>query len=462
MGQKQQINSLSKNSLIAAAGDGDIHSTQSLAYNSLIEPRGRWNTPIAQLNDYSNSNNGGVIHSGGALGFDGVNDEVDLGSLGNIRTFSLWVATLFDSEPILDLNGSVHLKTSNGTLNVSGSVPNTIYVNGVPSTTLVTGEFQYVTVVFDQDVPVVLGRLGGFGGNLGVFEASELLFYAQGLSNSEVLSSYNNPQSPLKSGLVAWWDFNELNGLTLFDRSGNGYNASIIGATWISGISVGYQPALAGFNIVSGARIPGEAYNSKTDVLGNTILNPFKQAALNFSGGFDGLYVDAGSAVDTSGAFSFAGWVYVNDNNLSQYIYDNRITDEGQYLAIVDNGSTFDLSFVNEDSGGTAVSVQSAAQNYGQWYFIAMTKGASGATTNLWWGDKNTAPVNKTDVVNKDTGTAGAGTYNLHIASRATKTDPLNGYLLYQLMYTEDLSAANTDLEKIEKIWTMTKNNIPE
>ena len=199
-----------------------------LYYVDDIRPRDEWTQDGKQLNDYSNSNNGGVIHSGGALGFDGVNDEVDIGSLGNIRTFSLWVATLFNSEPILDLNGSVHLNTSNGTLNVSGSIPHTIYVNGVPSTTLVTGLFQQVTVVFDQDVPVVLGRLGGFGGNLGVFEASELSFYSQGLSAAEVLQNYNNPQSPLKNGLVAWWDFNELNGTTLFDRSGNGDNASII------------------------------------------------------------------------------------------------------------------------------------------------------------------------------------------------------------------------------------------
>ena len=58
MGQKQQINSLSKNSLIAAAGDGDIHSNQSLAYNSLIEPRGRWNTRqnlLTWSEDFSNA-----------------------------------------------------------------------------------------------------------------------------------------------------------------------------------------------------------------------------------------------------------------------------------------------------------------------------------------------------------------------------------------------------------------------
>ena len=202
----------------------------------------------AQLNDYSNSNNGGVIHSGGALSFDGVNDQTESVDLGNIRTMSMLVNPASASENLIDLDGSVHIATSSGDLNISGSIGSTNYVDGVVSDTVGSGSYKFITIVFDSDVDADAVRIARHGGNYGDIDVADVKFYNRALTATEVLANYNNPQAPIQDGLVVNYDFNELNGLTLFDKSGNGNNASIVGATWESGISVGYQPALGGFN----------------------------------------------------------------------------------------------------------------------------------------------------------------------------------------------------------------------
>ncbi len=46
----------------------------------------------------------------------------------------------------------------------------------------------------------------------------------------------NSPNNgPIQPGLIAYWDFNENNGTTAYDSSGNGYTGTINGAAWTSG-----------------------------------------------------------------------------------------------------------------------------------------------------------------------------------------------------------------------------------
>ena len=43
------------------------------------------------------------------------------------------------------------------------------------------------------------------------------------------------PSSPLTAGELAWWKLDEGSGSTAGDSSGNGYDGTIVGATWVSG-----------------------------------------------------------------------------------------------------------------------------------------------------------------------------------------------------------------------------------
>ena len=73
-------------------------------------------------------------------------------NLGNIRTMSMLVNPASATENLIDLDGSVHIATSSGDLNISGSIGSTNYVDGVVSDTVGSGSYKFITIVFDSDV----------------------------------------------------------------------------------------------------------------------------------------------------------------------------------------------------------------------------------------------------------------------------------------------------------------------
>ena len=207
----------------------------------------------------------------------------------------------------------------------------------------------------------------------------------------------------------------------------------------------------------------------QADILPTNSATPYYKQRDSFptrlisQAGHPGLYVDAGTNVPTGGAFSAAMWVKLNNNGSNQTLFGDRLTDSGLRGVLLHNGSNYDPSFINEDSGGTVISTNATAQNYAEWIALFIVRSATGQT-NFVIGNKTSTPTNQSDTINANTGTPTKGTENMIFAATAggVTSGNFDGYLLYQLMYAEDLSAANTDLEKIEKIWTMTKDSIPE
>lgn len=594
-----------------------------LYFKNNILPRPQWEDSETQLNDYSNNNNGGQIYSGGALSFT-TNDLTESVDLGSVRSYSVWLSPDTTSEEILKLNASDSLSVVSGTVTLAGQ-SGTIYVDGVAGSTIPAGSYSHVTVVLDAGVDADAMQFGTDDGvAFGDLDISEAIFYSSELTAANVLANYNNPQEPITDGLVAWYDFNELNGATLFDRSGNGNNAAINGATWVSGVKEGYQPALAGFNnyqvldgvddyvsltsnvfnglssftikgkftatnsgvntiiderdgsssdgvlvyyfepneilalrinntviaanqtiklgevcefvidwdgsqatftingtpeapqaisqtisttqvaaigrtnyvsanytqgiidyvevegvgrwsnlgnwvdeigsndgTVNGspvtARIAGAEYNSTTDVFGNTIQNAYIANALNFSGGYSGLYVDAGANVDTSGAFSYVGWAYLDSNSNNKRIFSNRNGGDGLTLSLINSPPRLQLT---SESGGTPTTITSGSYSANARKLIGVTKSADGSDCNFYMGDKNNVPV-LLGIANQDAGTPAGGSENMTFAADPDGGDNLNGYLFYEVMYDEDLSSANTNLKLIIDAWNATRGSIP-
>jgi len=73
--------------------------------------------------------------------------------------------------------------------------------------------------------------------------------YNRALSDSETSYIFNNPNSPPANGLVLWLPLDEGSGSVVNDKSGNGNNGTIYGATWVS--SKGSVPATVNVNIAS-------------------------------------------------------------------------------------------------------------------------------------------------------------------------------------------------------------------
>ena len=181
--------------------------------------------------------------------------------------------------------------------------------------------------------------------------------------------------------------------------------------------------------------------NYTTDEFGNPLLHTtgFIRNALNFSGGFAGLYVDAGANVDTSGAFSFAGWVEVSNLvDLNREIFTNYLGNNGYVLDI----NADQIRFTALESGiPTTLTYDLPSTG---WYFVSATSDAGNAA--LYVGEKSITPTQK----------ANSATFNAPASADQNMSFlNVNGYTSIQLMYQIGLN-----LTKITEIWNNTKNLI--
>jgi len=97
-----------------------------------------------------------------------------------------------------------------------------------------------------NDQPLIIGASRWdrefFGGII-----SLVRIYRRALSESEIQQLYQNPQAPPTNGLVLWLNFDEGSGTVAHDKSGNGNDGTIYGATWVS--EAGEVPALVNVNL---------------------------------------------------------------------------------------------------------------------------------------------------------------------------------------------------------------------
>lgn len=95
----------------------------------------------------NNSFTTNISTAGNALDFDGVDDYIDVG-IGptSIKTVEFWVNPSSTTEYYIDLNGTEYISSSTGTISASGFTSPTIRVNGVESTTIVSGSWQHISI----------------------------------------------------------------------------------------------------------------------------------------------------------------------------------------------------------------------------------------------------------------------------------------------------------------------------
>ena len=99
---------------------------------------------------------------GYGMEFDGVDDYVDVGDIGNIKTISYWIKANSDDEYVMDLDGGTHYIEHNSY--PVGFTDATVYVDGVQETTLgselvtngdfasdITGWSNYYITTFEWD-----------------------------------------------------------------------------------------------------------------------------------------------------------------------------------------------------------------------------------------------------------------------------------------------------------------------
>ncbi len=248
-----------------------------------------WDGATGEVKDASGNGNDGQAVNGTAVGggkfgnggsFDGVDDYVHLDSqitLGSSLTYSFWLNADTGITGQLDVIGcsgaQVYVQTNGISAGYCGNPASQFTV----ASTL--GEWRFVTVVFDgfsSRKIYINGNLSGTNtaivsgntavGDIGARSLSdtrkyeglldEFRIYNRALTSTEVQQLYSYAPKP-----VAYYDFEEGSGGSVFDKSGNGHTGtwSGTGSRYVNG-----RVGKAGFFNGSDASI---------DVTGKTILS---------------------------------------------------------------------------------------------------------------------------------------------------------------------------------------------
>ncbi|MEM7827041.1 MAG: LamG-like jellyroll fold domain-containing protein, partial [Candidatus Aenigmatarchaeota archaeon] len=164
------------------------------------------------LKDYSGFENNGTLKNGTntcynndcptwvngkfsyGLQFDGINDYVDCGDVGTVKTIEFWIKTNTLTEDILQLNSSVNVSVSEGTISANGFSSPTIYVNGAEGSTLTT-QWSHVAITTNSGINANEVKLGAVGTSYFNGTIDEVRIWNRVLTTDEIL--IHNASHPL-------------------------------------------------------------------------------------------------------------------------------------------------------------------------------------------------------------------------------------------------------------------------
>ena len=246
------------------------------------------NVKNGQLLNMATTTNPVAGKLGQALKFDGINDNVSIGSVSaSVSSMAFWIKLATSTtQTILDLDGGTHsASTTNGSFTANGFASPTYYIDGkTTASPTIDTKWHYVVVTTATPINannVKLGVVGSsyFGGTL-----EDVRLYSRVLSVAEIRQlylsgqvtleatqggvSYGCSQSSLNCGLVGYWTFNnqDMNWATgkVFDKSGSGNDGQLISMSTTTtpvqgklGQGLGFDGTNDYINAGTGANITG-------------------------------------------------------------------------------------------------------------------------------------------------------------------------------------------------------------
>lgn len=153
-------------------------------------------------------------------------------TISGIYTVSFWVNPDSNTNNYMQLTSSDYVTSSSGTISAAGFGSETIYVNGVESSTITANTWQHVVIVSTSAINANAFEVGRANGSYFDGTMDDVRVYGRALTPVEVRQLSKWAPSP-----VAYWDFNGVDGgNTVIDKSGNN-NVGTIGEL-IAGNSV--------------------------------------------------------------------------------------------------------------------------------------------------------------------------------------------------------------------------------
>jgi prepilin-type N-terminal cleavage/methylation domain-containing protein len=146
--------------------------------------------------------------------------------------------------------------------------------------------------------------------------------------------------APFAGGLAADWPMNEGSGAMIYDQSGDGYNGTINGATWItSGCAAG------------------------------------STSCLSFNGTSN--YVTAAAGIVSNPALTVCSWVWMTSTGNSLL---EQIIGDGDTSELLNSG---DLVMGLSNDGSTGINTQGRSVAFDSWHYLCGTRN-SNVSTNLY------------------------------------------------------------------------------
>lgn len=143
------------------------NSIVSGTLNGTITPGASGQTSAGACDTNANTMwyNGRLGRFGASLNFDGIDDFVDRGATGrtDIYSVSFWAKPTTTTQPILQLASGQDVSLSSGSVSVTGFGSETVYVDGLATTTFPDTNWHHVVVVSSSAITandVELGRIG--------------------------------------------------------------------------------------------------------------------------------------------------------------------------------------------------------------------------------------------------------------------------------------------------------------
>jgi hypothetical protein len=147
----------------------------------------------------------------GALTFDGVNDYVNIGTtISNIQSIEFWIKPTTANNGFIQFQSGIGI-TSNttGLITAVGFTSPTIYVNGIISSNLTVGVWNFITVTTNIGFTGNAIKIGNFSTAYtnGIFDSTRI--YSRALTAAEILSNYNSSLFELQTRVGTSSDAND-------------------------------------------------------------------------------------------------------------------------------------------------------------------------------------------------------------------------------------------------------------
>lgn len=304
-------------------------------------------------------------------------------SIPAVSTVSFWVNPVSTSDNFINLSSSVYLKSTSGTLALTGAT-GSIYVNGAPSTTLAASSWSLVTVTIPAGVTasqIEVGRANSAVAGNGT-KIDEVRLYNRLLTAGEI-----SQLATWAPGPVSYWDFNENTGSVVSDSSGytnTGAWVGTLGNQWKAGKygssgnfngSDNYVSSTTNYGTgASLAQFTEQAWFKTTVASGHVIIG-----LENLQTGTSSTLQDRAVYIGTDGKIYF----YFFDGS-THYVISPSTYNDGNwhFVSATNNGTTgslyIDGVLVNSGAGAGYVSYTTSYWRIGSYRATALTNGSDG------------------------------------------------------------------------------------